>query len=118
MRLQIEEQLQAMLDLAQEAIGVIENAVFLIGQTADALQRGQGKQGVALTHFRQIAAVEQLQELDGELDVTDAALAGLDLGAAEAGPAGLVLDAPLDRFDFVDLGETEIFPVDERLNGM
>ena len=44
MRLQIEQQLQAMLGLAQEAIGVVENAIFLIGQTADALQGGQGEQ--------------------------------------------------------------------------
>ena len=35
-RLQVEQQLQAVLGLAQEAIGVVEDAVFLIGQAADA----------------------------------------------------------------------------------
>ena len=59
---------------------------------------------------------EQLQELDGELDVADAAVAGLDLGVARAGPAGLLLDAPLDGLDLVDLGEAQVFAVDERLD--
>ena len=31
---------------------------------------------------RQIAAVEQLQELDRELDIADAAVAGLDVAAS------------------------------------
>ncbi len=79
MRLQIEQQLQPMLDLAQKAIGVVEDAIFLIGQAADSFQGGQGEQRVALANFRQIAAVEELQKLDGELDVADAAAAGLDL---------------------------------------
>ena len=35
-------------------------------------------------HLGQVAAVEQLQELDGELDVADAAVAGLDV--AVVGP--------------------------------
>ena len=51
-RLQIEQQLQAVLGLAQEAIGVVEDAIFLIGQAADALEGGQGQQGVALADLR------------------------------------------------------------------
>ena len=39
-RLQVEEQLQPVLGLAQEAIGVVEDAVFLVGQAADPLQGG------------------------------------------------------------------------------
>src|SRR5262245_4162216 len=107
MRLQVEQQLQAVLDSAQEAVGVVEDAIFLVGQAADALQGGQCEQGVALAHLRQLAAVEELQELDGELDVANAPASGLDLGGTDAGPTGLVLDAPLDRLDLVDLGETK-----------
>ena len=78
-RLQIEEQLQAMFGLAQKAIGVVEDAIFLIGQAADALEGLHGQQGVALAHLRQIAAVEQLQKLNREFDVADAAVSGFDL---------------------------------------
>ena len=79
MRLQIEQELQAVLGLAQKAIGVVEDAIFLIGQAADVLQGLHGLERVALADLGQVAAVEQLQELDGELDVADAAVAGLDL---------------------------------------
>src|SRR5207244_837944 len=108
---------QPVLGLAQEAVGVVEEVVLLVGQAADALERLQGEQGVALADLGQVAAVEQLQELDAELDVADAAVAGLDLSVALAGPAGLLLDAALEGLDLVDLGETQIFAVDERLDG-
>ena len=36
---------------------------------------------------------------------------------AVAGLAGLLLDPPLERLDLVDLGEAQIFAVDERLDG-
>ena len=37
---------------------------------------------------------------------------------AVAGLAGLLLDAPLERLDLVDLGEAEIFAIDKRLDGL
>ena len=67
-----------MFGFPQETIGVVENAIFLIGQAADALQGLHGQQRVALAHFGQIAAVEQLQKLDREFNVADAAVAGFD----------------------------------------
>ena len=51
-RLQVEQQLQSVLGLAQEAIGVVEDAVFLIGQAAGLLQRRQRQQRVALAQRR------------------------------------------------------------------
>ena len=117
-RLQVEQQLQTVLGLAQEAVGIVEDAVLLVGEAAGALQGLQGQQRVALAHLGQVAAVEELQELDGELDVADAAAAGLDLGGADAALAGLLLDAPFQRLDLVDLGERQIFAVDERLDGL
>src|SRR5690349_11888713 len=118
MRLQIEQELQTVFDLAQKAIGIVENAILLIGEASHPFQSGQRQQGIALPKFRQVAAVEQLQELEGELNIADAAASGLDLGGADAGLAGLVLDAPLHHLDLVDLGETEIFTVDKRFNGL
>ncbi len=59
----------------------------------------------------------ELEKLDGEFNVADAAVAGLDVGVAGPRPAGLVLDAALEGLDLVDLGEAEIFAVDEGLDG-
>ncbi len=115
-RLQVEHELQAVLDLAEEAISVVEDAIFLVGQAADVFQGVQRLERVALADSRQIAAVEELQELDREFDVADAAVAGLDFLVRVAGPAGLLLDAALERLDFVDLGDAEILAIDERLD--
>ena len=57
MRLQVEEQLQAVFGLAQKAIGVVEDTVLLVGQAADSLQSLHGQQRVALADLRKIAAV-------------------------------------------------------------
>ena len=50
-----------------------------------------------------LAAVEELEELDDELDVADAAAAGLDLDLGRAGGDGPLLDPPLHRLDLADL---------------
>ena len=83
-RLQVEHDLQAVLDLAQEAVVVVEDRPLLVRQAADAFQLGDRLERVAGAQLRQIAAVEQLQELDDEFDVADAAVAGLDV--ARVGP--------------------------------
>ncbi len=117
-RLQVTHQLQAMLDAAQETIGVLENAIFLVGNATGVSQRLHRLEGIALADLGQIAAVEQLQELDGEFDVADAADAGLDLGVAVAVAVGFLLDAPLQGLDAVNLAGGEILAVDERLDGL
>ena len=81
-----------MFGFAQKAIRVIEDMVFLIGQAADTFEGLHGQQGVALAYLGQVAAVEQLQKLDGEFDVANAAVPGLDLGIADAGLPRLLFD--------------------------
>src|SRR5690606_35687345 len=78
-RLQVEHDLQAVLDLPQEAVVFFQDQPLLVRQAAALLELGDGQQRVAHPQLREIAAVEQLQELDGELDVADAAVAGLDV---------------------------------------
>src|SRR6516162_2234189 len=78
MRLQVKQQLQSMFDFTKKSVGILEDAVFLIGQAADALEGGEAEQRVALTQLREIAAVEELQELDGEFDVADTASPGFN----------------------------------------
>ena len=50
------------------------------------------------------AAVQELEELDDELDVADAAVAGLDLDLGRPRREGPLLDPPLHRLDLADLG--------------
>src|SRR5262245_58315996 len=47
-RLQVKEDLEAVLGLAEEAVGVIENPVFLIGEAAGPFKGFQGEQCIAL----------------------------------------------------------------------
>ena len=71
-------------------------------------------QGVGAADLRVLAAVEQLEELDHELDVADPAVARLDL---EIGPAGRdrpLLDPPLQGLDLGDLAGAQVAAVDER----
>src|SRR5262249_29404743 len=84
---------------------------------ANTFQGLHGQQGVALTDLGQVAAVKQLEELDGELNIADAAVASLDLGVADAGSAGLLLDLSLEGLDVIDLREAQVFAGDEPLEG-
>jgi hypothetical protein len=116
MCLQIEHELQAVFNLTQEAIGVIQRPVFRVGQAADLFERPHRLERVAQADVGQVAAVGELQELDGELDVADAAVPRLDLGVAFAELARFVLDLALEGLDLVDLRHAEIPAIDERLN--
>ena len=96
-RLQVEHDLQPVLDLAQEAVVVLQDRALLVRQAAGLLEPRDGVERVAGADLGQGAAVEQLQELDDELDVADAAVAGLHV-ARSATPRvlGVLLDAPLE----------------------
>ena len=49
----------------------------------------------------EIAAIKQLQKLNREFDIADAAVPGFDLGVANTPLAGLLLDAPLEFADLL-----------------
>ena len=78
-RLAVEQDLEPVLDLAEEAVGVVHDASLVGGQAADLLELGDGRERVGAADLGVLAAVEQLEELDDELDVADPAVAGLDL---------------------------------------
>ena len=86
------------------------------GQAADLLEPRDGEQRVGVADLGVLAAVEQLEELDDELDVADAAAAGLDLDLGGPRRDGPLLDPPLQRLDLADLGAAEVASIDERLD--
>ena len=116
MRLAVEEDLQPVLDLAEKAVGVVHDVPFLGAQAADLLQPGDGLERGRVADLGILAAVQQLQELDDELDVANAASARLDLDLGGPGRDGALLDPPLERLDLGDLGRAEIAAIDERLD--
>src|SRR5262245_8171323 len=97
-----------MLDLAQESIRVFEDMVLLKGQTADPFQGLHSQERIALTHLGQVASIKELEELNGKLNVADAAVPRFDLCLADSGSQGLMFNAPLDDFDFIDFRKTQI----------
>ena len=84
MSLQVEHQLQAMFELAKEAIGIVKHAVLEIGQTAYFRQGEEGLERVGKANVGEVPAVQKLEELNGEFDVADAAVPGFDFGVALA----------------------------------
>ena len=130
MRLQIEEQLQPVLGLPQEAVGLGQSVGFVRREAPGNLQGFERDQRVALPHGREVAAVQELEELHGVLDVADAAAAGLHVGGrdpacrgrgfptfAAARPARPQFHLSLQRLHLVDLGEAEVLPINEGLDG-
>ena len=111
----IEHDLQPMLDLAQEAVVVFQDRALLVRQAAGILKLGDGLQRVAGAQLRQVAAVEQLQELDDELDVADAAAAGFHVAIVGPFAFAALFDPPLEGLDAADVGPAEIAAINPGL---
>ena len=105
-----------MLDLAQEAVGVVHDMPLLGAQAADLLEPGDRLERRDVADLGILAAMQQLEELDDELDVANPAAAGLDLDLGGAGRDGALLDPPLEGLDLGDLGGAEIAAIDKRLD--
>src|SRR5262249_1911245 len=106
--------LEPVLHPAKEAVRIFHVAALLGGQAADLLEPRDRRQRVAMAHLRRLPAVEELEELDDELDVADAAAADLDLDLRSAGREGPLLDPPFHRLDLADLGTAQVTAIDER----
>ena len=112
-RLQVAHDLQTVLERPKEPVGpaergrIVASHVPLVGQDLEGAQR--------VRHAKALvpAAVDDLQELDRELHVSDPAATPLDLDACLARGAHVLLEADLDAADLVDrrlgkhLGEHE-----------
>ena len=116
--LAVEHDLEAVLDPAEEAVGIFHDSAFLGGEAADLFEPSHGAQGIGVTNLWVLAAVEELEELDDELDVADAAVAGLDLDLGGAGGESALFDPPLHRLDFADLRAAQVTAVNEGCDGV
>ena len=72
-------------------------------------------QRVAGAQFGQFGRVKQLQELDHEFDVANAAAARFDVADVAAFGNGALFDPPLKRLDAGNIGPAEIAAIDPRL---
>ena len=108
--------LQAMLDLAQEAIGGDHVVGRALGHAAGIDERVDGGAGGGLAQRRVAAAPDQLLGLGEELDLADAAAAELDVVAADGDVAVALdgMDLALDRMDVLDGCEVQMLAPDER----
>src|SRR4051812_29465105 len=108
MRLQVAHQLQAVLDAAQESVGVLQYPVFLIGQAPGMSQCLRRLERIALANLGEIAAVEQLQKLNSKFHIADAADARFDLDVASSITVRFLLDATLQSLDAVDFAKGQV----------
>ena len=112
--LPVGEQLEPMFDGAQERVGAFEDLPLLVGEAASLREPADRLERAAGANPRRVAAVQELEELDRELDVTDAAAAMLDVGGIDPLPHRPLLDPPLERLDARDVGPRQPAAIDPR----
>ena len=105
-----------MLDGAQERVGAFQNAAFLVGQSFRLRKPPHRLERRASADLRRVAAVQELEKLDRELDVTDPAPTVLDVGVIRPIADGPVFDPSLERLDAADVGTRQPAAVDPRLH--
>ena len=98
--LQVSHHLEAVLQPAQEAVGVGQDVGVRAPDEPLLGQDGQRPQGVGLAEARVTAAVDQLEQLDRELHVPDAAAPPLQLHRLLAHRPYVLLDASLRGIKF------------------
>ena len=110
--LEVAHHLEPVLQAAQEPVGVGEGLGVLVRDVALVGEHGERPEGVGLAQALVAAAVDDLEELDRELDVADAAAAALHLGELLAAAPDVLLEADLRAPDVVDRGLVQVARVD------
>ena len=111
--LEVAHHLEPVLQPAQEPVGVGERLGVLVRHVALVRERGERVERVRIAQALVAPAVDDLEELHGELDVADAAAAALDLGELLAAAPDVLLEPDLRAADVVDRGLVEVLRVDE-----
>ena len=115
LRLLVGDHLQAVLDAAQEEIGLAQVLDRLGADPAFGAEFGEHVERARAAHLRPAPAEDQLLRLDEELDLANAAAPELDVvaGHDDAVVAAHGVDLALHRVDVGDRGIVEIFAPDE-----
>ncbi len=112
--LPVEDDLEPVFDPPQEPVCVVHDVPLLGAEAADPLELRDGVERVAASYLGVFAAMEELEELDDELDVADAAPPRLDLDLRRAGRDGALLNPALEGLDLGDLGRGKVSAINER----
>ena len=117
MGLRVLDHLQPVLDATQETVVVDQRVGRGLIDLADGDEPAQRRAGRADPQFAQSAAPDQLLRLREELDLANAAAAGLDVVPLDRDSAAALvrLDLALDRMDVLDRREIEVLAPNERL---
>ncbi len=111
--LQVAHHLEPVLQPAQEPVGVGEGVGVLLRDVALVRERRECGERVGLAETPIPAAMDDLEELDGELDVADAAAAAFDLRELLAATPDVLLEPDLRAADLVDRGLVEVARIRE-----
>ena len=108
--------LQAMLDVPEEPIGVGEGVSVVLANVAAGGESREGGKGPGRAQFRVGPPMDELQQLDRELDIADAAGSPLDVvGIGAFFGAGLQLAEQANRLG-TDAGGPDKLPDHRREN--
>ncbi len=108
MGLAVEENLKAVLDLAEETVRVVHDVPLLGAQAADSLQPCDRLERRAVANFGILAAIQQLEKLNDEFDVAYPPCSGLDFDLGVPGRHRALLDPALERLDLADLRRVQM----------
>src|SRR5262245_63685313 len=103
-----------MFELAQAVVVLLELGPLDRREATGLLESGDCFQRIPSADFGQVTAVEELQELDDEFDVANAAASRFDITAIAAFDFGVSFDASFERPDAGNVGQAEVAAINPR----
>ena len=112
----IEHDLQEMLDMPQKDVPVFEDVAFQACQATGCFELGDAVERIAGPNGRELATVQQLQELDDKLDIANTAPANFHILGHGAGTNRFLFHLPLEQLDVDNVTMAEERPIDPRIH--
>jgi len=105
--------LEVVFEVPEENVGLGQSGAFLFAQITSGLKGVQGFQGANLADPRVLKAMDELQELDGEFNVANAAITLLDVGLFCALGNGALFEAAFGFSNGGDGSEVELLTISD-----